>query len=121
MALSDVTDLVITGVTIPECAARGMVEEIGLIAQAAQVKRTVNGTLVDLSDPNFRKRKWRISGSDMSFPDFSSAWPGMSVSVTTTSTIGSGHLSISGRLLDWTATYNEWDAATTWTMDVEEI
>jgi hypothetical protein len=116
------TDLVVSGLSIPTCATRGLVEEIGVIEQSRQLKRTVNGTLVDLSDSNFRKRKWRVSGKDLRVPDFSSAWPGMAITITSTATpMGSGHLTIVGMLVDWTTSYDEWEASASWTMDVEEI
>lgn len=115
------TDLVITGVALPDCATRGMVEEIGLIDQSRQLKRTLNGTLIDLSDTNFRKRKWRVSGKDLRAPDFSNVWPGMRVTIVTATEMGGTQQSIIGMLSDWSTSFDEWEAEMSWTMDVEEI
>jgi hypothetical protein len=115
------TDLVITGVALPDCATRGMVEEIGLIDQSRQLKRTVNGTLIDLSDTNFRKRKWRVSGRDLRAPNFSAVWPGMRVTITTATEMDNSPLIIVGMLADWSTSFNEWEAEMSWTMDVEEV
>lgn len=115
------TDLVVVGVTLPECATRGLVEEITTIEQARQLRRTVNGLLIDISDPNFRKKKWRITGKDLRVPDFSAAWPGMEVTITTITKMGSSSLTIIGRLVEWSTSFDEWEAASTWSMSVEEI
>lgn len=116
------TSLVITGASIPEYAGLGLVEDIGVIDQAKQIRRTVNGSLIDLSDSNFRKRTWRISANEaIAFPDFSALWPGAAVTITTISEFGGEPLTISGRVMTWETSFDEWAKRYDWSLEVEEI
>lgn len=62
--------------------ARGLSQSLEVIGEATQVERTINGTLIDLSNPAFRKYKSTItSPSDVSAPPLDGVWPGMEVTV----------------------------------------
>lgn len=116
------TTLVISGVTLPEYACLGLVEDLGVIDQAKQNKRTVNGGLIDLSDPNFRKRTWRLSANEaIDFPDFSNLWPGALVTITTISKFNNSTISFTGRVMDFESSFDEWAARYDWSIDVEEV
>lgn len=116
------TSLVITGVSIPTYAGLGLVEDIGVIDQAKQIKRTINGALIDLSDSNFRKRTYRISANEaIDFPDFSALWPGAAVTITTISEFDGDTLTINGRVMDWETSFDEWEKRYDWSLDVEEV
>jgi len=75
------TVLVITGAEITPYSARGLTQTLQPIAAAASLRRTVNGTLVDLSVPEFRKYASQISCDDMAVPALDGIWPGQEVTV----------------------------------------
>lgn len=75
------TILVLSGMGIPPYSARGLQQTLTHIEQAAGLRRTVNGSLVDLSDPAFRKYASTITGSDIDPPALESAWPGLVLTV----------------------------------------
>lgn len=62
--------------------ARGLTQTLSLIDGASQLERTINGTLIDVSAPQFRKYSSKISVPDESnAPPLDGIWPGMSVVV----------------------------------------
>lgn len=73
--------LVITGIDASSYALRGATQTLSPIDQSSQLRRTVNGTLIDLSDPMFRKYRSTISGADQLPPAFDGIWPGQQVTV----------------------------------------
>lgn len=75
------TLLVLSGIGVPPYSARGLVQTLVPIAAAASMRRTVNGTLSDLSSPQFRKYSSVISCADQQPPAFEGVWPGLVVTV----------------------------------------
>jgi hypothetical protein len=75
------TVLRMVGVGVPPYSARGLKQTIAPIDQATNLKRTVNGGLVDISFNGFRKYKSTISGTDQRPPNFDGKWPGLTVIV----------------------------------------
>lgn len=73
--------LVITGLDASPYALRGATQTLTPIDQSVQLRRTINGDLVDLSDPIFRKYRSTITGTDVLPPGFDDIWPGMEVTV----------------------------------------
>ena len=61
--------------------ARGLTQTLELIPEATDLERSVNGTLVDLSNPIFRKYKSKITCTDINAPPLDNIWPGMVVTV----------------------------------------
>jgi len=62
--------------------ARGLSQTLEVIGAATQQERTVNGTLLDLSNPIFRKYQSTITcPSDVNAPPLDGVWPGMTVTV----------------------------------------
>jgi hypothetical protein len=62
--------------------ARGLNQTLSVIGEATQLERTVNGTLLDLSAPQFRKYQSTItSPSDVLAPPIDGVFPGMQVQV----------------------------------------
>jgi hypothetical protein len=62
--------------------ARGLSQTLEVIGEATQLERTINGTLIDLSAPQFRKYASTItSPSDVNAPPLDGVWPGMEVTV----------------------------------------
>lgn len=81
MADTDSTVLRLSGIGVPEFSARGLTQTLEPVDAAAVIRRTVNGSLVDLSDVSFRKYKSTITGGDMIAPGFNGIWPGQVVTV----------------------------------------
>lgn len=62
--------------------ARGATQTLEVIGAAAQAERTINGTLLDLSAPQFRKYSSKINVGDVTnAPPLDNVWPGMHVTV----------------------------------------
>ena len=118
-----VTDLVVSGIDIPNFALRGVKQQISPIDQSSRLERTVNGRLVDLSDPLFRKRKTVITGEDVEFPYLADVWPGQEVTITSIiSASSSGSpISINGLVKNFDMSYDEYGAIDSWTIEVWEI
>lgn len=142
------TLLVISQMGIPLYSARGLTQTLTPIDAAADMARTVNGTMLDLSDQaSFRKYRSEISCNDMSSPAFDGFWPGMEVTVDCvvelcylTSTAGTGGGSrtavqnseytvgdftcyrpqLDMTIISYSIATDEWNAATNWTLVLEE-
>ena len=78
---NDDTLLSISGFGTLLYQARGLTQTLEPIAEAADLERSVNGTLVDLSNPIFRKYKSKVSTTDVNVPPLDNVWPGMIVNV----------------------------------------
>lgn len=61
---------------IPPYALRGIQQSLQPIDQASNVKRTINGTLKDVSSPDFRKYRSTIRCTDQQSPGLGKLWPG---------------------------------------------
>ena len=75
------TDLVLDGVGVQPYSARGLSQTLTPIQQAAPPKRTVNGKLKDIGLAQFKKYASTISCTDQAPPVFDGAWPGLQVTV----------------------------------------
>ena len=75
------TLLVLTGVGVPSYSARGLTQTLEPIEAAAQLRRSINGDLLDLSYGPFRKYKSTISCQDQEPPAFDGVWPGRVITV----------------------------------------
>lgn len=81
VAVNSLTVLRMQGVGVPPYSARGLKQTLEVIDQSTQLRRTVNGSLKDISFEGFRKYKSNISGSDQQPPNFNGRWPGLQVTV----------------------------------------
>lgn len=72
----DNTLLVLSGAGVPPYSARGLQQTLQPIAAATQMRRTVNGALVDISAAQFRKYSSSITCSDQQAPALEGIWPG---------------------------------------------
>jgi hypothetical protein len=62
--------------------ARGLAQTLETIAAASQMERTINGTLLDISAPQFRKYQSKITVPDeVDAPPIDGIFPGMTVEV----------------------------------------
>jgi hypothetical protein len=75
------TLLSLIGIGVPPYSARGLTQTLEPVEQATQLKRTVNGALVDLSAQPFRKYRSTISCQDQEPPAIDGVWPGQVVTV----------------------------------------
>lgn len=76
-----VTLLRISGIDVPPWSARGLTQTLAPIDAAANNWRTINGALLDVSAPQFRKYKSTITCNDQNPPAFSGLWPGRTLTI----------------------------------------
>ncbi len=139
------TLLVISGPGITDWSARGLTQTLDPIDASGNLARTVNGALIDLSASQMRKYKSTISCTDQEMPAFDGIWPGMVLTVDCVPELGyltaggspgrtvvAGSSRVSGvwtyfrpqlsmRVITYTVSRDEWGAATSWQLDLEEI
>lgn len=75
------TLLTISGFGTMLYQARGLTQSLEVISAAHNQGRTINGKLIDLSAPQFRKYASKISCTDVNAPPLDGIWPGMTVTV----------------------------------------
>lgn len=140
--MADTTVLTLTGMALPPYSARGLKQTLEPIGGAAQLMRSVNGDLTDVSDPLFRKYQSTITGGDQDPPALSGIWPGMEVTVgciVELASNGSGDrpaVSGSSRTADgitfyrpeltmlvtgFNVSHDEYDRQIGWTLTLEEV
>jgi hypothetical protein len=126
--------------------ARGLTQTLEVIKQANQQNRTINGVLLDISNPIFRKYSSKITCTDIDAPPLDNIWPGMTVTVDCAATLcyptgrsGSpARTEVSGS--SWTQGaftfyrpvltmlvgnptehFEEWKSDVVWSLDLEEV
>ena len=138
------TELVLTGIGIPDFSARGLVENLRLV-RGPVPRRTVNGVLVDVTDPLFQKYLLTITGDDQEPPAFDDTWIGQTVTVDALTklsyltaggsparTVVPGSSTVNGLftwyrprlvmlILDLINGRDEWQAQIPWSIDLEEV
>jgi hypothetical protein len=143
--MSDSTLLMISGVGMSPYAARGLTQTLNPIDQAKDLRRTINGELIDFSVTQFQKYASVISGNDQMPPGVSGIWPGRAVQVECIAELyyvtagGSAErpavdssLRVEGpytyfrpildmRVVDFNQTFDEWAAQVSWSLTLEEI
>jgi hypothetical protein len=140
------TLLVITGLGIPPFSAVGVTQVLAPIAASANMRRTVNGALINLSPGQFDKYRSTISCSWMNSPACDGVFPGMTVTVDCVSELA--YLTAGGApqrpavedsprtVGPWTfyrprlemmltspieVTTDEWGGVVGWSMELEEV
>jgi hypothetical protein len=144
MPLSDDTLLVLSGVGVPRYSARGLSQTLTHIEAASQLQRTINGGMMDISRPEFRKYKSTISATDQRPPAVDGKWPGQLVTVDCVSELccpsagtparaivpGSDYIEegfkfyrprLSMIVVGFNIQRDEWGADNSWTMELEEV
>lgn len=139
------TYLSLSGVGVPPYSARGLKQSYAPIQQSSQLRRTVNGALVDLGLEEFQKFSSTISCTDQQPPACDGVWPGRQITVdclfhlcyktsggTPSRTVVSGSSYTDGdytfyrpQLTMMVVSYNvdedEWGAEVGWSMQLEEV
>lgn len=75
------TILVLEEMGIPLYSARGVTQTFSPIQGAIDLRRSINGDLLDLSHEQFRKYGSRITCSDQRAPAIDGIWPGQRITV----------------------------------------
>jgi hypothetical protein len=75
------TLLVLSYIGVPLYSARGLTQTLTPIQQATDLRRDINGNLVDLSLAQFRKYASKITCRDFNAPALDGIWPGQVLTV----------------------------------------
>ena len=142
---SDSTLLKISGVGMSPYAARGLTQTLNPIEQAKDLRRTINGELIDFSVEQFRKYASVISGHDQMPLGVAGIWPGRDIQVECIAelyyvtaggsagrpvVVGSERTEgsytyyrpmLSMRVVDFNQSFDEWNAQVSWSLTLEEI
>jgi hypothetical protein len=78
---SNDTLLTISGLGTMLYQARGLTQTLEAIGASKSQSRTVNGRLLDMSNPIFRKYLSKITCTDSTAPPIDNLWPGLTVTV----------------------------------------
>lgn len=126
--------------------ARGLTQTLEHIGDASQLERDVNGYLIDISNPAFRKFATKITCSDSRAPPLDGLWPGMQITVYSAamlcylngnpgsparsavagSTFITGHYTFYRPILtmlvkSFSQGFEEWKSDYQWSLEAEEI
>lgn len=139
------TVLTIMGVGIPPYSSRGIRQTLTPISAAANLRRTINGELIDLSPVQFKKYKSSLSCNDFQPPALDGIWPGLQITVgcikelgfltagnSPAKTVVEGSLRtdgifsfyrpvLIGRITSFSDNFAEWEAGDEWQLEFEEI
>jgi hypothetical protein len=149
ISADNLTELRLDPIGVPPYSARNITQTLEPIDGAAQLARTVNGTLIDLADGTYRKYKSNISCTDQQSPALSGIWPGMVLTVDCVvelcylTATGSPERDVAGttddpgtrvegdftfyrprltmRVVGYRKSLVEWDADVAWSLDLEEV
>ena len=137
MALIDSTllelDKVGGGFELNEFAARGIQMSMSPIEGVADIRRDVNGNLVNIKAGNHALRKYRftLSCDDMESPGFAaestgaeSLWPGDEVTLICVEELGASEQQVYTAMVmqpGWQVSRDEWGAATSWSLELEQV
>lgn len=143
---ADFTGLVLSPLYLPPYSVRALSQSLKPIAAAGVLARDINGTLVNLSDMNFRKYESRVTCRDGQAMPFDGIYPGYQLTVdcvvelsyedTTAATPSKTVVPGSSRsedglifyrprlimqIVDWQNDFDEWDALIGWSLLLEEV
>ena len=141
--MSDV--LTLSGIGVPPYSARGASQTLEPIGSSQQLRRTINGELIDISRAEFRKYRSTISCVDQQPPAIDGVWPGRVLTVGCISELsyltaggaparplGSGSSrtasdytfyrpSLTMRVVAFSQDTDEYGAAVSWSLQLEEV
>jgi hypothetical protein len=134
-----------TGVGVTPYSARGLTQTLQPIDASKSMKRAIDGAMVDISAPQFRKFASTISGSDQRTPALDGIWPGREVEVECISELSyvtaestAQRLPVDGServegiytfyrpvltmmVMDYSTSTDEYGATVNWTLALEEV
>jgi len=141
--MANETQLILTGMGVPPYSARGLTQSLDPIGAAANLRRTINGALIDVSSAQFRKYRSTISGNDQQPPAIDAIWPGLQLTVSCIAELGfltggtAGRTAVAGStrtegsftfyrpqllmlVTNFTVTKDEYGALQSWSLECEE-
>jgi hypothetical protein len=142
---TDSTLLALDVMALSAYASRKMSQTIEPIDQAADLRRTVNGELVNFGDDVFQKYRTTVSGADHRPPSIDGIWPGVEITLHCVAELSfltsggtaqryavaesmreEGDLTFYRPVLDvmvtaFTTSFDEWSAEWSWSITFEEI
>lgn len=126
MTFTPPTLLSIDNIDLGDYSARGLTMTLTPIASAQGLRRSVNGTLLDLTAPQFQKFAASISCTDQEAPALTNVWQGMPVTVTCIPNLGAsnqtGGILVLNMMVDsWTISADEYAHEGTWTINLLEV
>jgi len=114
---SPTTLLSIDGIDFSDYATRNISVVLQPIATGS-LRRDVNGNLVDMTLPQFRKYRVEVLCSDHEVPNLNDIWRGKEVEVTLIPGLGvedsSGVMTLTMMVVEWTTDRKEWEAQGSW-------
>ena len=137
--------LTLSGIGVPPYSVRGATQTLQPIDAAQQMRRTINGALVDISRAEFRKYRSTITCTDQQPPSVDGVWPGQIVTVGCISelsyktsggspsrTVVSGSARTEGdysvyrpqlimRVVFFSQDTDEYGASVSWSLELEEV
>lgn len=128
-ANGETTLLSITGIDLSAYSTRDITMQLEYIAQAAQVDRDINGSLIDLSEPQFRKYRVTITCTDVESPVLVGVHPGLPITVVCIPQLGLNKntedeqevLTLSCLVMPWSVSRQEYAGRTGWQIVAEEV
>lgn len=140
LTLLDLGDII-----LPIGSKRGIQQKLEPIAAAVQVRRTINGVLVNVGEDQFKKYRSSITCSDQAPPSWDGIWPGDIITVrcaaelsypttggspdrdvVTDSTRTEGDYTfyrpeLTMMVVGKTQQFDEWQGKTVWALELEEV
>lgn len=145
MEPNDLTLLILSTGLAPY-SARGLSQTLDPIAASVHLERAVDGTLIDLSAPQMRKYRSKITCTDQNTPAMDGLWPGMQVTVSCVAEMSfptaspglQGRTAVAGSVrtegdftfyrpiltmvfMGFNTTNREFEHDTAWSIDLEEL
>lgn len=126
-------------------ATRGLLQTLEVIEASKQMRRTVNGALIDISLSQFHKYRSVVTGNDQLPPAFDGFWPGQQITVkciaelsyltsggSPAKTVVSGSSRVEGsftfyrpqllmRVVSFNTNTDEWRSVVSWVLELEEV
>lgn len=124
MTFEPPTVLSITGITLGDYSARGLTMTLNPVTAGAGLRRSVNGTLLDLTSPQFQKFAASISCTDVDAPELTDVWQGKIVTVSCIPNLGfnaTAPLTLTMMVDTWNVSADEWGDQTSWTINLLEV
>jgi hypothetical protein len=139
------TLLVLTGQGVPYYSCRGAKQTLTPITQSAQVERSINGGLINLSASQFQKYSSTITCTDQMPPAVDASWAGLAITVqcacylsyatggtpqrtvvSASSFTDNGFVfyrpQLSMKIISpWNIDWDEWQHQASWTLNLEEV
>lgn len=139
------TLLKLSGDLLPPYSTRGASQTLEPIDASANMRRTVNGSLKDISFDGFRKYKSSITATDQRVPALDGIWPGATLTVecvqelayktaggTPKRPVVTGSSRVEGNytyyrpiltmlVTGYTTNLDEWEATVGFTLNLEEV